>query len=153
MILFLIKSFEWVGASTKRCCRAQAVGLHWVCPQGSLSPARQALPCRCFSPPNLTPAISEISQTHASPCCSHTLKFSLPLRTATPFFFSCPGPSGYWHGDNSFFSQQQARKDDRTCVRGQGTGLNWFRGKKWSCVSSPPPLSLFLPLAKRPGSI
>lgn len=139
-------------ATMKRCCCAQAVNLHWVCPQGLLSPARQALLCRCFSPSSLTPAISEISQTQARPSCSHTHEFRLSLRTATPFFFSCPGPSGYWHGDNSFFSQQRARKDDRTCMRGQGTGLNWFRGKN-GAVSFPPTPPRFLPLAKRPGSI
>lgn len=153
MILFLIKSFEWVGASMKRCCHAQAVGLHWVCPQGSLSPARQALPCRCFSPPNLTPAISEISQTHASPCCSHTLKFSLPLRTATPLFFSCPGPSGYWHGDNSFFPNSKPGKMIEPACVAKGLVSTGSEGKNGAVSLPPPPLSLFLPLAKRPGSI
>lgn len=138
MILFLIKSFEWVGASMKRCCRAQAVGLHWVCPQGSLSPARQALPCRCFSPPNLTPAISEISQTHASPCCSHTLKFSLPLRTATPFFFfPVLGPQVTGTATTLFFPNSKPGKMIEPACVAKGLVSTGSEGKN-GAVSLPP---------------
>lgn len=62
---------------------------------------------------------------------------------------SDPGPSGYWRYHNSFFSQWQARKDDRTCVCSQKTGLNWFRGEKIElCV-----FFFSLTFSQRPGSI
>lgn len=60
---------------------------------------------------------------------------------------SNPQPSGYWRYHNSFFSQRQARKDDRNCTcKPQKTGLNWFRrGKNWVVY-------FFLPLAKDLGT-
>lgn len=56
--------------------------------------------------------------------CTHTLWS--PEHTNP----SDPQPLGYWRYHNSFFSQRQARKDDRNCVCSQKTSLNWFRGKK-----------------------
>lgn len=137
----------------KRCCCAQAVDLHWVCPQGLLSPARQALPCRCFSPSSLTPAISEISQTKARPSCSHTAEFSLPLRTATPFFFPALGPQVTGTMTTLFFPNSEPGKMIEPACVAKGLVSTGSEGKKWSCVFSPHTPPCFLPLAKRPGSI
>ena len=75
--------------------------------------------------------------------CTHSHTCWSPKHTNS----SNPQPSGYWRYHNSFFSQRQARKDDRNYVCSQKTGLNWFRrGKKLSCVF------FFLPLAKDLGT-
>lgn len=112
----------------------------WTC-TGSAPRVCSAQPGRCFSPSNLNSCdLCNLPDARTPLLLSHSFSLVCLSEQQPPIFFSCPGPSGYWRGDNSFFfSQQRARKDDRTCVRGQGTGLNWFRGEKWSCVFSPLP--------------
>lgn len=116
---------------------------------------RQALPFRCFSPLNLTPAISEIFQTHARPSCSHTLEFSLPLRTATPyFFFPVLGPQVTGTATTLFFPNSKPGKMIEPACVAKGLVSTGSEGKN-GAVSFPPtpPPTHFLPLAKRPGSI
>lgn len=87
------------------------------------------------------------------PCSAHVCR-SARARTRCspehpePFPFPS-GALGLLALSQLFFSQWQARKDDRTCVCSQKTGLNWFRGEKIElCV-----FFFFLAFSQRPGSI
>lgn len=120
------------------------LGLACVC---SCS-ATKRLAHRSFSTKRLTSAIKKKKQKtkqNLIPTCTcrptcyvppwlhaHTLTHAGLLNTPT---LPIPSPRVTGVITIPFFSQRQARKDDRNCVRSQKTGLNWFRrGKKLSCV-------------------